>query len=65
MTSKCKHNEVCARWSATGHNMIHALRNINVLTVEKSMHRITKKCSFYKREYDIQHIRVSHNVSFF
>ena len=40
---------------------IHALRNINVLTVKKTMHRITKNAVFYKRE----HIRVSQNVSFF
>ena len=29
------------------------------------MHRKTKKMQFFKREYDIQHIRVSQNVSFF
>ena len=30
-----------------------------LLSVEKN------KCSYYKREFDIQHIRVSKNVSFF
>ena len=43
---------------------IHALRYINVLTVTKTMHRITKNAVFIN-ESDIQHFIVSQNVSFF
>ena len=40
VTGKCKHNETCARCSEHDTRTIHALRNMNALTVEKSMHHI-------------------------
>ena len=39
VTGTCKHSETCARCSETGHKDDTC---INVLTVEKAMHRITK-----------------------
>ena len=45
--------------------MICVPKHSNVLTVENVMLHIAKKCSIYKREYDIQSIRVSKNISFF
>ena len=55
--SKCKHNEVCARCSATGHKDDTCTKEHKCVNCEEN------QCSFYKREYDIQHIRVSQNVS--
>ena len=52
---------VCARCSAIRTTLWHS----NVLTVAEIHPSYNKKCSFYKREYDIQHIRVSNNVLFF
>ena len=54
VTSKCKHNEVCARCSATGHKDDTCTR-----TCEENHALYNKKCSFYKREFDIKHIRVN------
>ena len=65
MTSKCKHNEVCARCSATGHKDDTCTKEHKCVNCEENHASYNKKCSFYKREYDIQHIRVSQNVSFF
>ena len=65
MTSKCKHNEVCARCSATGHKDDTCTKEHKCVNCGKKHASYNKKCSFYKREYDIQHIRVSQNVSFF
>ena len=42
-----------------------ARRLLNVLIVENVMLHIITKCSVYKKEYDIQSIRVSRNISFF
>ena len=44
---------------------LHALREHKCVNCEENHASYNKKCSFYKREYAIQHIRVSHNVSFF
>ena len=65
VTSKCKHNEVCARCSATGHKDDTCTKEHKCFNCEENHASYNKKCSFYKREYDIQHIRVSQNVSFF
>ena len=65
VTSKCKHNEVCARCSATGHKDDTCTKEHKCVNCEENHASYNKKCSFYKREYDIQHIRVSQNVSFF
>ena len=45
--------------------MIRVPKHSNALTVENVILHIEKKCSIYKRRYDIQSIRVSKNVSFF
>ena len=37
--------------------MIHVLKNTNVLTVEKKHSWYNKKLIFFKREYDIQHVK--------
>ena len=65
VTSKCKHNEVCARCSATGHKDDTCTKEYKCVNCEESHASYNKKCSFYKREYDIQHIRVSQNIYFF
>ena len=63
MTRKCKHIEVCARCSATGHKDDTCTKEHTCVICEENHAPYHKKCSFYKREYDIQHIRVSQNVS--
>ena len=64
MTSKCKHNEVCARCSGTGHKDDTCTKEHKSVNCEENHASYNKKFSFYKREYDIQHIRVSQNVYF-
>ena len=59
------HNEVCARCSSTGHKDDTCNKEHKCVNCEENHASYNKKCSFYKREYDIQHIRVSQNVSFF
>ena len=64
VTSKCKHNEVCARSSATGHKDDICTKEHKCVNCGERHASYNKKCSYYKREFDIQHIRVSKNVSF-
>ena len=53
------------RCSATGHKDDTCTKEHKCVNCEENHASYNKKCSFYKREYDIQHIRVSQNVSFF
>ena len=46
VTSKCKHNELWARCSATGHKDDTCTKVHKCVTVKKSMHRITKNAVF-------------------
>ena len=64
MTSKCKHNEVCTRCSATGHKDDTCTMTFKCVNCSEIHSPYNKKCSFYQREYDFQHIRVSKNVYF-
>ena len=61
VTSKCKHSETCARCSETGHkddSCTKAFKCANCGECHTAY-------SIYKREYDIQSISVSKNISFF
>ena len=65
VTSKCKHNEVCARCSETGHKDTTCTKAFKCVNCEENHTSYNKKCTVYKREYDIQNILVSRNISFF
>ena len=64
MTSKCKHIEVCARCSEIGHKDDTCTKEFKCVNCEENHISYNKKCSVYKREYDIQNIRVSRNIFF-
>ena len=61
MTSKCKHNEVCARCSATAHKDDTCTKEHKCVNCEENNISYNKKCSFYKREYDIKHISLEYH----
>ena len=65
VTSKCKHNEVCARCSETGHKDTTCSKAFKCVNCEENHTSYNKKCTVYKREYDIQNIRVSRNIALF
>ena len=65
MTSQCKHNDVCARFSATGHKDGTCTVALKCVHCSENHASYKNKCSFYKRQYYIQYIRVSNNVSFY
>ena len=65
VTSKCKHCETCARCSETGHKDDSCTKAFKCANCGECHSAYSKKCSIYKREYDIQSIRVSNNISFF
>ena len=64
MTSKCKHTKVCARCSEPGHKNDTCTKAFKRVNCEENHTSCNKKCSVYKREYDIQNIRVSINIIF-
>ena len=59
VTSKCKHCETCARCSETGHKDDSCTKAFKCANCGECHTAYSKKCSIYKREYDIQSIRVS------
>ena len=59
------HNDVCARCSATCHKDDTCTMTFKCVNCGENHASYNKKCSFYRREYDSQSIRVSNNVSFF
>ena len=65
MTGRCKHSETCARCSETGHKDDTCPKEYKCINCGEKHASYNKKCSYYKREFDIQHIRVSKNVYFF
>ena len=65
VTSKCKHSETCARCSETGHTDESCRKAFKCVNCGECHAAYNKKCSVYKKEYDIQSIRVSRNISFF
>ena len=65
VTSKCKHSETCARCSETGHKDDSCTKAFKCANCGECHTAYSKKCSSYKREYYIQSIRVSNNISFF
>ena len=65
VTSKCKHSETCARCSETGHKDESCKKAFKCVNCGECHAAYNKKCSVYKKEYDIQSIRVSRNISFF
>ena len=46
VTSKCKHNEVCARWSATVHKDDTCTKEHKCVNCEENHASYNKKCSF-------------------
>ena len=56
---------MCARCSETGHKDDTCIKDFKCVSCGEKNASYNKKCSFYKSEYDIQHIRVSRNISFF
>ena len=65
VTGKCKHSETCARCSETRHKDDTCTKEYKCSNSGEKHASYNKKSSYYKREFDIQHIRVSNNVSFF
>ena len=65
VTSKCKHNETCAKCSETGHKDDSCTKAFKCINCGESHAAYSKKCAIFKREFDIQSIRVSRNISFF
>ena len=65
VTSKCKHSEICARCSETGHEDDSCATVLKCANCGECYTAYSMKCSIYKREYDIQSIRVSRNISIF
>ena len=65
VTSKCKHSETCARCSETGHKNESCKKAFKCVNCGECHAAYNKKCCVYKKEYDIQSIRVSRNISFF
>ena len=63
--SKCKHSETCARCSETGHKNESCKKAFKCINCGECHAAYNKKCSVYKKEYDIQSIRVPRNISFF
>ena len=65
VTGRCKHSETCARCSETGHKDDTCTKGYKCINCGNQHASYNKKCSYYKREFDIQHIRVSKKLSFF
>ena len=65
VTSKCKHNETCAKCSETGHKDESCTKAFKCINCGESHAAYSKQCAIFKREFDIQSIRVSRNISFF
>ena len=59
VTSKCKHNKTCARCSETGHKDDSCTKAFKCANCGECHTAYSKKCCIYKREYDIQSIKVS------
>ena len=65
MSNKCKKSEICARCSETGHYDKTCNKAFKCINCKENHAAYSKKCPIYKKEYDIQNIRVKKNVSFF
>ena len=57
--------KTCARCSETGHKDDSCTKAFKCANCGEYHTAYSKKCSIYKREYGIQSIRVSNNISFF
>ena len=64
-SNKCKKTEICARCSETGHYDKTCNKAFKCINCKENHAAYSKKCPIYKKEYDIQNIRVKKNVSFF
>ena len=64
-SNKCKKTEICARCSETGHYDKTCDKAFKCINCKENHAAYSKKCPIYKKEYDIQNIRVKKNVSFF
>ena len=64
-SNKCKKSEICARCSETGHYDKTCNKAFKCINCKENHAAYSKKCPIYKKEYDIQNIRVKKNVSFF
>ena len=65
VTGQCKHSETCASCSETGHKDDTCTKEYKCINCGEKHVSYNTMCSYYKREFDIQRIRVSKNVSFF
>ena len=65
VTGRCKHSETCARCSETRHKDDTCTKGYKCINCGDQHASYNKKCSYYKREFDIQHIKVLKNVYFF
>jgi len=64
-TDKCKRAEVCAKCSEKGHNDKLCQKEYKCANCDGNHASFSKQCSFFKKEFDIQNIRVTKSVSFF
>ena len=58
VTNKCKHSETCARCSETGHKDESCKKAFKCVNCGECHAAYNKKCSVYKKEYDIHLISV-------
>ena len=65
VTSKCKHSETSAKCYETGHKDESCTNAFKCVNCGESHAAYSKKFTVYKKEYDIQSIRVSSNITFF
>ena len=65
VTGRCKHSETCARCSETGHKDDTCTKAYKCINCGEKHASYNKKCSYHKREFDIQHIRIYKKLYFF
>ena len=58
-SNKCKKSEICARCSETGHYDKTCNKEFKCINCKENHAAYSKKCPIYKKEYDIQNIRVN------
>ena len=64
-TNKCKRNLVCARCSEIDHNDQQCQKEYKCSNCKENHPSYSKKCAYFKKEFDIQSIRVKNGISFF
>ncbi len=64
-TNKCKRDLVCARCSEKGHDDKSCQQEFKCANCDGNHASYSNKCSYFKREFEIQSIRIKNSVSFF